>query len=65
MEKGCCSSSNNIGLVSMAKLFASTVTRIHASRQTMAGTATYLLQSAWKFLSRNLTGLNQTDYASV
>ena len=49
----------------MAPLFASTVTRIFALRETMAGTALYLPQWAWKFLSHNLTALNETDYASV
>ena len=49
----------------MAHLLASTVTRIFALRDTMAGTAMYLLQCAWKYLSHNLTALNQTDYGSV
>ena len=49
----------------MSHLFASKVTRIFPLRATMAGTAMYLLQRAWKYLSQNLTALNQTDYASV
>ena len=49
----------------MAHLFASTVTRIFASRETMAGIATYLLQWAWKDHSHNLTAHNQTNYARV
>ena len=54
-----------IGFVSMVHLFASTVTRIFASRETMVGIATYLLQWGWKYRSHNLTVHNQTDYASV
>ena len=42
----------------MAHLFASIVTRIFASKETMAGTATYLPQWAWKSLSHNLTAPN-------
>ena len=49
----------------MAHLFASTVTSIFDSRETMAGIAKYLLQWAWKYRSHNLTALNQEDYASV
>ena len=54
-----------IGFVSIAHLFASTVTRIFASRETKAGSAMFSLQLAWKYYSHNLTALNQTDYASV
>ena len=49
----------------MAHLLASTVTRIFYLTETMAGTAMYLLQWAWKYLSHNLTARNETDYASV
>ena len=48
----------------MVHLYASTVTRIFASRETMAGIATYLLQSGWKYRSHNLIVHNQTDHAS-
>ena len=63
--EGVLNSSNTIGLVSMVHLYASTVTRIFASRETMAGIATYLLQWGWKYRSHNLIVHNQTDYASV
>ena len=49
----------------MVHLFAFTVTKTFASRKTMAGTATHLLQWALKLVSHNLTTLNQTDCASV
>ena len=63
MEKACCNSSNTIGFLSMVHLFAFTVTRIFASRETMAGTAMYLPHWVLKFLFHNLIALNQTDYA--
>ena len=47
----------------MVHLLAFTVTRIFASRKTMAGTATYLLQWALNFLYHNRTALNETHYA--
>ena len=64
-NKACRKLSNTLGFVSMPHLFASTVTRILVSRETMAGTATYLPQWVRKFLSHNSIALDQTEYASA
>ena len=47
----------------MVPLYAFTVTKIFASKETMSAVAMYLLQWVFKVLSHNLLGLNQTDYA--
>ena len=47
----------------MVPLYALTVIRIFASRETTAGTAMYLLQWVLKLLFHTLTALNPTDYA--